>query len=116
MQGPLRPRVGCQLGRASMPRERDSGNYVETESAANKAAQAARDGPSPEADGAASAKNVTPRMSINRMMKVFSVAALIVLAFVALGPASWQPRSGLGFEIDHFVGYFAFTVMFCFAW
>jgi VanZ family protein len=55
-------------------------------------------------------------MSINRMMKVFSVTTLIVVAFVALGPASWQPRSGLGFELDHFVGYFALTLLFCFAW
>jgi VanZ family protein len=53
---------------------------------------------------------------MNRMMKVFSVTVLIVVAFVALGPASWQPRSGLGFELDHFVGYFALTIMFCFAW
>jgi VanZ family protein len=50
------------------------------------------------------------------MLKVFSVAALALLTFVALGPAAWQPRSGIGWEIDHFVGYFAFTVMFCIAW
>ena len=30
-------------------------------------------------------------------------------ARVALGPAQWTPRSGLGFEFDHFVGYFFFT-------
>jgi VanZ family protein len=47
---------------------------------------------------------------------VFSVTALALLTFVALGPAAWQPRSGIGWEIDHFVGYFAFTVMFCIAW
>src|SRR3954462_8495268 len=51
-----------------------------------------------------------------KMLKVFSVTALILLTFVALGPATWQPRSGIGWEIDHFVGYFIFTLMFCIAW
>ena len=55
-------------------------------------------------------------MTFQRMLRVFSVAALAVLTFVALGPANWQPRSGIGWQIDHFVGYFAFTVMFCIAW
>jgi VanZ family protein len=48
--------------------------------------------------------------------KVFSVVALILLTFLALGPASWQPRSGYGWELDHFVGYFIFTLIFCLAW
>jgi hypothetical protein len=55
-------------------------------------------------------------MSIKHMTKVCSVAALVVLAFVALGPAKLVPRSGLGWEIDHFISYFAFTWMFCLAW
>src|SRR5215831_15876733 len=50
------------------------------------------------------------------MFKVCSVAVLILLIFVALGPLKWQPRSGLGWEIDHFAGYFALTLMFCVAW
>ena len=49
-------------------------------------------------------------------LKVFSVVALISLVFLALGPASWQPRSGLGWELDHFIGYFVFTWIFFFAW
>jgi hypothetical protein len=55
-------------------------------------------------------------MTIKPMLKVCSVAALVLLAFIALGPANWTPRSGLGWEIDHFVGYFVFTLMFCLAW
>jgi VanZ family protein len=55
-------------------------------------------------------------MTIKLMLKVCSIAALVVLTFVALGPATWQPRSGVGWEIDHFVGYFAFTSMFCLSW
>ena len=51
-----------------------------------------------------------------KLLKVFSVTALVLLTFVALGPATWQPRSGIGWEIDHFVGYLVFTLMFCIAW
>jgi VanZ family protein len=55
-------------------------------------------------------------MTIKLALKVFSVVALVFLVFLALGPASWQPRSGLGWETDHFVGYFVFTWIFLFAW
>ena len=55
-------------------------------------------------------------MSIKHMTKVCSVAALVVLVFAALGPAKLVPRSGLGWRMDHFIGYFAFTLMFCLAW
>jgi len=55
-------------------------------------------------------------MTVRLMLKVCSVAALIVLVVFALGPAKWTPRSGLGFEFDHFVGYFFFTLLFCLAW
>ena len=55
-------------------------------------------------------------MTIKLMLKVYSMAALVLLVFVALGPAKWQPRSGIGWETDHFVGYFVFTLMFCLAW
>jgi hypothetical protein len=45
------------------------------------------------------------------------VAALVVLVFAALGPGKLIPRSGLGWEMDHFISYyFAFTWMFCLAW
>src|SRR5208337_3331283 len=55
-------------------------------------------------------------MTIKLMFKACCVAALVLLAFIALGPAKWTPRSGLGWEIDHFVGYFVFTLMFCRSW
>ena len=55
-------------------------------------------------------------MTIKLGLKVFSVVALVFLVFLALGPASWQPRSGLGWELDHFVGYFVFTWIFILAW
>jgi VanZ family protein len=55
-------------------------------------------------------------MTTERILRICSVAALLLLVFLAMGPATWQPRSGLGWETDHFVGYFVFTLMFCLAW
>ena len=55
-------------------------------------------------------------MTIKSILKICSWAALILVAIIALGPAKWTPRSGLGWEIDHFVGYFALAVLFCFTW
>jgi VanZ family protein len=55
-------------------------------------------------------------MSI-KSIKVCGVTALVLLLlFCALGPADWQVRTGLGWRIDHVVGYFAFTLLFCLAW
>jgi hypothetical protein len=39
-----------------------------------------------------------------RVLQVCCIAILVLLAFVGLGPAKWQPRSGLGWGIDHFAG------------
>jgi VanZ family protein len=47
-------------------------------------------------------------MTVRGALKVCSAAALVMLVIFALGPAKWTPRSGLGFEFDHFVGYFFF--------
>ncbi len=56
-------------------------------------------------------------MSIRPMAKVCGATVLVLLlVFAALGPAKWQIRTGLGWQIDHVVGYFGFTLMFCFAW
>ena len=56
-------------------------------------------------------------MSIKSPIKVAGATVLVLLLlFCALGPAKWQYRTGLGWQIDHVVGYFGFTVMFCLAW
>jgi VanZ family protein len=56
-------------------------------------------------------------MSMKRTTKVCGVAVLVLLlVFAALGPANWVPRTGLGWQIDHVVGYFAFTLMVYLAW
>ncbi len=55
-------------------------------------------------------------MTFKPVLKGCCLAVLVLLVFVGLGPEKWQPRSGLGWEIDHFAGYFVITLMFCLAW
>jgi hypothetical protein len=56
-------------------------------------------------------------MSIKSAIKIIGVTVLVLLlVFAALGPAKLQLRSGLGWQIDHFVGYFALTLLVCLAW
>ena len=56
------------------------------------------------------------KMSMKVILRVCSVAVLFLLPVAALGPATWVPRSSFGWQFDHFVGYFAITLTFCFAW
>jgi hypothetical protein len=39
-----------------------------------------------------------------------------LLLFAALGPAKWQVRMGLGWQIDHFADYLPVMPIFCLAW
>jgi VanZ family protein len=48
--------------------------------------------------------------------KLLSVIVLLLIVITGLGPAKWQPRTSLGWEADHFLGYFVITLMVCFAW
>ena len=48
--------------------------------------------------------------------KVCSLAIMVLLVIGALGPANWTPRTALGWQIDHFLGYFAITLLVCLAW
>ena len=48
--------------------------------------------------------------------KVLSVAIMVLLVIGALGPANWTPRTALGWQIDHFLGYFAIALFVYFAW
>ena len=48
--------------------------------------------------------------------KVCSGAIMVLLVIAALGPEKWTPRTALGWQIDHFIGYFAITLLVCFAW
>ncbi len=55
-------------------------------------------------------------MCIKTMLKLCSVAAFVLLIFAALGPEKWIPRSTFGWRVDHFFGYFALSLVFCFVW
>jgi VanZ family protein len=48
--------------------------------------------------------------------KAFCVPIVVLLVIAALGPAKWAPRTHLGWQFDHFIGYFAITLFVCFAW
>jgi hypothetical protein len=50
------------------------------------------------------------------MIRFCSVAAVALLVFAALGPAEWQLRTGLGFQIEHFLAFFGVTSIVCLAW
>ena len=41
---------------------------------------------------------------------------MALLIFVHLGPSKWIPRTGLGWQLEHFLGYFAVASIVCFAW
>jgi hypothetical protein len=49
-------------------------------------------------------------------MKFCGVAVIVLLVIAALGPAKWQPRTGLGWEIEHFAGYFVATTILLLGW
>jgi hypothetical protein len=60
--------------------------------------------------------NRTDLMTMQRILRGCCIAGLVLLVGIGLGPANWQPRSGLGWEIDHFVGYCVITLVVCIAW
>ena len=50
-------------------------------------------------------------MTIKHVAKFCSVAVIALVVVTALGPANWQPRTSLGWELDHVLGYFAITLL-----
>jgi hypothetical protein len=49
---------------------------------------------------------------------VYGAAALLLLvvALATLMPSEWVPRPGLHWLVEHFISYFALTVIVCIAW
>ena len=66
--------------------------------------------------GAAFAMNADIKSRFRAGAKVCSGAIIVLLVIAALGPAKWAPRTELGWQFDHFIGYFGITLFFCFAW
>jgi VanZ family protein len=53
---------------------------------------------------------------VRTVAKACGVPIVILLVVAALGPEKWAPRTHLGWQFDHFIGYFGITLFFCFAW
>jgi VanZ family protein len=56
------------------------------------------------------------QMLSRNLIIAFSAALLVLIIVAALGPSKMIPRTGLGWQFDHFTGYFVFTSMFCHIW
>jgi VanZ family protein len=48
--------------------------------------------------------------------KICSGVIMGLLVVAALGPAKWAPRTELGWQFDHFIGYLGITLFVCIAW
>jgi VanZ family protein len=54
---------------------------------------------------------------LNNRTKAIGIAIFVMfIVFAALGPARLQCRTGLGWQFDHVLGYFALTSMICLAY
>ena len=53
--------------------------------------------------------------SKTRLTVLLSAAALAALSMAALLPTKWVPRTGLGWQVEHFSIYFATTFVLCIA-
>jgi VanZ family protein len=50
-----------------------------------------------------------------RLTRLLGAAALAAIAMAALLPTKWVPRTGLGWQVEHFSIYFATTFVLCIA-
>jgi VanZ family protein len=62
------------------------------------------------------AASASIKRRLNAVAKACSVPIIVLLVIAALGPENWAPRTHLGWQFDHFIGYFGLTVFFCLAW
>jgi VanZ family protein len=58
--------------------------------------------------------NIKHRLRIGA--KACCVPIVVLLVIAALGPEKWAPRTQLGWQFDHFIGYFGITLFFCVGW
>jgi VanZ family protein len=48
--------------------------------------------------------------------KACCIPIVVLLVIAALGPEKWAPRTHLGWQFDHFIGYFGITLFVCVGW
>ena len=53
------------------------------------------------------------RLTKGRLIALLGATALASLAMAAVVPTKWVPRTGLGWEVEHFLIYFATTLALC---
>ena len=51
-----------------------------------------------------------------RWVGLYGAAVLAVITLATLVPADWVPRPGLHWAVEHFISYFALTVVVLIAW
>ncbi len=65
-------------------------------------------------------RSITASANIKRRLrtgaKTCCVPIVVLLVIAALGPEKWAPRTHLGWQFDHFTGYFGITLFVCVAW
>ena len=54
--------------------------------------------------------------SRSRLIRLSGVAAIALLVVASLSGAAAQPRTVLGWQLEHFIGYFVATLVVCSAW
>ncbi len=107
--------AGFALPHAQEACDRNSLN-VQSPSSSSIVAFAQQDGPESRKIARCLVRCCETTENIPQTPKVCSVAVFFLLVFAALGPAKCIARSGLGWQIDRFVGYFALTLTFGLVW
>jgi VanZ family protein len=51
-----------------------------------------------------------------RLTGLLGATAIAALTMAALFPTKWVPRTGLGWQVEHFLVYFVTTLVLCLAW
>jgi VanZ family protein len=59
---------------------------------------------------------IAASVNVRTLAKACSVPVIVLLVIAALGPEKWAPRTHLGWQFDHIIGYFGITLFFCLAW
>jgi VanZ family protein len=62
------------------------------------------------------AANANIKHRFRALAKACCVPIVVLLVIAALGPEKWAPRTHLGWQFDHFIGYFGITLFVCVAW